>query len=126
MGRVVLDTSVVIALLEGKNERHSMAVEHFGNEINTYILSAVTIAEVLVRPSQLGTAADAVKSLKRFADEIIDLDFELAAQAAQIRASKYLKLPDAIISATAQAARATLVTFDAKLAKAHKGSVLLG
>ena len=126
MGRLVLDSSVVIALMERNNERHSMVLEHFSNSENTFILSAITVSEVLVRPAQNGNSLEASKNLKRFTDEIVDVNFDIAVAAAEIRASHSLKLPDAIISATATLARATLVTLDRKLAKAHAGAILLG
>lgn len=125
MGRVVLDSSVLIALMDRNNERHTMVLSHLTSEQSTYVISTISFAEVLVLPHRQGKATDAEKSLRNFVHEMIDVSPEVAAQAAAIRASKGLKLPDAIISATAELARATLLTFDQKLAQAHKESVLL-
>ena len=125
MGRIALDTSALIALTESSNERHAMVLEHLQQSEDVYIISAVTLAEALVRPFQIGNEPTALKKIMKFVESVIDVDAELAVAAAEIRAKKKLKMPDSIISATALREKATLVTFDQQLAKAHSGSVLL-
>ena len=125
MGRVALDTSVLIALTEASDSRHTTVLEYLRQREDIYIISSVTLAEALVKPFQIGSEATALKKIMNFVESVIAVDAELAFQAAGIRSEKRLKMPDSIISATALREKATLVTFDQQLAKAHPGSVLL-
>jgi len=57
--------------------------------------------------------------------EIIDVSISIATKAAELRASSKIKLPDALIAATAIEKGLTLLTFDEKLAKRVPGAELL-
>jgi predicted nucleic acid-binding protein len=105
---VVLDTSVVLAYLNG-NERASpvaaVVLDDFvRNGRNTAIISSVTVTETLVRPfkagaPELGIAED---FLLHFPNLKVDgVDYAVAREAARLRAESNLRTPDALIIATA-------------------------
>ncbi len=52
----------------------------------------------------------------------VAVDEKIAAEAARIRAANKISLPDAIISATAEASKAQLWSCDNGLVKSHRGS----
>ena len=107
--RVYLDTSVCIAFHSQGESVHPVArhlIQRVASEQDPVVgyISVITAAELLVRPLR-GVSAD-VELMHRFLRRvpnlrIIDVDFEVALQAANIRALTRLALPDALIIATA-------------------------
>ena len=113
---MLVDTSVVLAYLAGGEPASSDAEELFDGLVatgrNPALLSAVTVGEILVRPFRAGPAAVAIAEgfLRHFADmQIVSVDFEVAREAARIRASTNLAMPDALIVASARIAGADVV-----------------
>ena len=127
MAGVVLDSSVIIALLTPFDKHHKGAREAVAENVERLMISTITLTEVLVRPAKLSHKAcrDMAEDMSRQFGEPINLSSEIAIAAASIRARTGLATPDAIISATATAAGAKLWTCDAALAKAHKGARLI-
>ena len=127
MGRVVLDSSVLIALYNRNDLHNKIVLTKFGSQVNQYEISAITLMETLVAPFADGpTTSDLVRAAIESTILIIHpVTEEIAVAAARLRAKTKMKVPDAIISATATAAGAPLWTCDQKLAKAHKGAVLI-
>ena len=127
MAGVVLDSSVVIALLTPFDRHHTAAREAVAKSEERLMISTLTLTEVLVRPAKLSHKActDMADDLSKQFGEPINLSSEIAMNAASIRATTRLRTPDAIISATATVAGAKLWTCDAVLAKAHKGARLI-
>ncbi len=121
---MLLDSSVLIAILNPEDKHHQIAVDSF-SESHRYQFSALSITEVLPAAFKAGTSQAVMGKLQQIATEIIALDSQIAELAASIRVSQGLKTPDAIISASATQTKAQLWTLDAKLAKAHKGARLL-
>lgn len=120
MGAVALDASVAIALLDPADGHHRQAVtvlrEHTRSAL---VMPASAYSEALVRPlaEGLGDAAveDFVESLRV---EIVAADKGIARRAAELRARhRALRLPDALVLATARAREASLLTFDGRLAR---------
>jgi predicted nucleic acid-binding protein len=102
----VFDTNIVIDALNGVPE----ADAEFGRYERVFI-SRVTWLEVLVG------AQDDDAQLSDFMEthfEIVTLDLAVAETAVQLRRSNHLRLPDAIIWATAQTQKAVLVTRNTK------------
>ena len=124
MARVVLDSSVLIALLNPKDSHHKQAL-NFYQPKNEYLISALSVAEVMPRAIREGVEERVWKALNLMAREIIQVSGEIALFAAEIRSTANVKTPDAIISATASICKAELWTFDKKLALAHPKSKLL-
>ena len=117
MGVALLDTSVVIAALNRDDALHQAASRAVRAERDRHALgiSALTYAEILVGPLRAG--AESVEVVERFAAQvrIIDLAPRIARLAAELRAARGLKLPDAVIIATGlQAEAAVILTADAR------------
>ena len=124
MGLVLLDSSVLIRLINSDDKHHALIMQNFENS-SLYTISALTLTEVLPHAVANGVAKAAHESFAQKLHQIVDVSQEIAVAAAHVRARTGLRTPDAIISATATAARATLWTCDAALAKAHKGARLI-
>ncbi len=64
----------------------------------------VTVEEILVRPFRSGASAVALAEgfLRHFAEiRLIEVDYEIAREAARVRAATGMRTPDALILATA-------------------------
>lgn len=118
MGAVTLDASAAIGFLDPSDAHHERAVSSVRElDRSELIMPASAYSETLVRPLADGNA----EAVERFVDglqiEIVSLDRALARRAAALRAEHgSLRLPDAIVLATAQAREADLLTFDDRLA----------
>jgi predicted nucleic acid-binding protein len=123
---LLIDTSVALAYLTGTESVSPIATQLFddflANGRDRGALSMVTVGEILVRPFRASPAAVAVAEgfLRHFAElELIAVDYAIAREAARIRASTDLRMPDALILASARALPADLiVTNDRSLAGA--------
>jgi predicted nucleic acid-binding protein len=127
MGRVVLDSSVLIALYDKTDIHHEIVVRKFEQNLDRYEISTLTITEVLTAPvTALAQSKERIRqALKIAISELHPVTEEIALSAADVRVKTGLKTADAIISATATLMGAELWTLDARLAKAHKGAVLI-
>jgi predicted nucleic acid-binding protein len=135
---LLIDTSVALAYLTGTESISPIATQLFDGFLATGrdrgALSMVTVGEILVRPFGAGPAALAIAEgfLRHFAElELIPIDYGTAREAARIRASTDLRMPDALILSSAMASGADLVvTNDQRLAAAAQrfdiASCLLG
>lgn len=116
MAIVVLDASVVIALLDAGDAHHEAAAAALGAaRRDTLVLPASAYAEILVDPWRRGPNAVAV--VRRFAIDlgvrVEPLTAEIAEGAAKLRAAHgRLRLPDALVLATADAVGAPVLTCD--------------
>ncbi len=121
--RLVLDTSAVIAYLKGDEAVSGIATTIFDQLVatgrNPGVLSAITAAELLVRPIMAGPReASTVRTfLLGFPGlEIRSADLLVAAEAARIRAVTRATTADALIAATATVtSSAWLITNDRAL-----------
>jgi predicted nucleic acid-binding protein len=102
VGVALLDTSIVIGALNRDDALHEAASEavRVERDRHTLAISALTYAEVLVGPLRVGGRA--VEVVDRFAAQlrIVDLSPAVARLAAELRANRGLRLPDAVIVAT--------------------------
>jgi predicted nucleic acid-binding protein len=117
MGLALLDTSIVIAALNHQDTLHLAASRAVRAERDRHALaiSALTYAEILVGPLRAG--ARAVEIVERFAAQvrIVDLSPSIARLAAELRATRGLKLPNAVIVATGlRLEAAVIVTADTR------------
>jgi predicted nucleic acid-binding protein len=117
MGIALLDTSIVIGALNRDDALHEIAGQAVRTERDRHALaiSALTYAEILVGPLRAGGRA--VEVVERFAAQvrIVDLSPAIARLAAELRATRGLKLPDAVIVATGLRLEAdVIVTADAR------------
>ena len=127
MAGIVLDSSVVIALLTPFDKHHEAAIQLIARCTEKLMISTLTLTEVLVKPARVSDEAcrEMVQDMSAHFGDPIDLSSQIAITAAIVRARTGLATPDAIISASATVSGATLWTCDATLAKAHKGARLL-
>jgi predicted nucleic acid-binding protein len=129
MGLALLDSSIVIGALNRDDAIHEAASRAVRAERDRHALaiSALTYAEILVGPLQAGGRAVAV--LERFAAQvrIVDLSPDIARLAAELRAARGLKLPDAVILATGLRLGADVIlTADARWKGIEKVAVVDG
>jgi predicted nucleic acid-binding protein len=126
VGAVTLDASVVIAVLDPADAHHTEAVSALEAVVDSgeeMTISASAYAEALVHPmrDRRGDVVDGF--LDRLGVAIAELDRPLARRAAALRADHAsLRLPDAIVLATAQETDARLLTFDDRLDRFASGT----
>lgn len=132
MGLTHVDAGVLIAFLDGDDVHHDAARSALSNALDNaerLSIAASALAECLVGPARRSTkAVELVRTvIDRLPVSVVHLDEEIAAQAAMLRARhRSLKLPDALIIATAEDSSADhLITTDRKwpTAKAMKLTV---
>ncbi|MBI2704569.1 MAG: type II toxin-antitoxin system VapC family toxin [Actinobacteria bacterium] len=119
MGLTVLDAGVIIGFLDANDAHHRTAhtaLRDARDRNDRLVLPASAFAELLVGPSRKGAAEVTVaRSLvDRVPIDIEPLGVDVAAAAAALRARhRSLKLPDALVIATASHLKADhLVTTD--------------
>ena len=125
MGRVVLDSSVLIAVFYEGDKHYKSATSRLSGGDNEYFISAITFAEALTHAYKRGDGDFMKVQILKSVEGVIEVSEEIAARAAEVRAQTNLRLPDSLISATASYTAAELWTFDATLAKVHVGAVFL-
>lgn len=115
---LIVDSAPIIYTLEGHARlaaRFAPVFEAADAGAARILISTVTLAEVLAGPLRSGNEALAARYLETLtrAWEVMPVDVGVAVEAARIRTSHRLRLPDAIQVATAIRAGATaLVTHD--------------
>lgn len=122
MGLTVLDAGVLIGFLDARDAHHDAAhraLAEAREQRQRLAMPASALAEALVGPARLGT--EAVIEVQGFLDrlpiEVAELTQPIAVAAAELRARHggRLKLPDALVVATARTLEAdVLVTTDRK------------
>lgn len=121
MGLIHLDAGVIIGFLDGADSHHDGARGALSDALgrsDRLSIAASALAECLVGPARRGPqAVDFVRTmLDRLPVLVVELDAEIATRAAVLRARhRSLRLPDALVIATAATAGADhLVTTDRK------------
>ena len=119
MGLVHLDAGVIIGFLDGDDSHHDSARAALSNALDhgdRLFIAASALAECLVGPARRSLKAiELVRTLiDRLPIVVVDLNAEIATQAAVLRARhRTLKLPDALVIATAATSSADqLITTD--------------
>jgi predicted nucleic acid-binding protein len=116
---IVLDSNAVIDIL--KNEDILFTLEQKFPQA-AFCISVITQIEILGYP---GITPEVEKQILDFLADIttVNLDDSIVEAAVAIRRLKTIKLPDAIIAATALALGATLITRDSDLLKLQYDSL---
>lgn len=121
MGKVVLDSSVLIGLADASDALHTAAADALRERHDLdKVVPASAFAEIMVRAFGFGdrTAERIEKMVDELASEVHPIDREIARAAAAIRSRRSaILLPDALILATGQVLDAEILTAD----KAWKG-----
>ncbi len=128
MGAIILDSSVLIAFLNSSDSHHISAKSALESSHTIFKISILTVSELLVKAARESEKrkSELLADLSQEFSPFLAFDLQVAVLAASIRAKSSLRLPDAIISATASVHGATLWTCDGALAKAHTGARLIG
>jgi predicted nucleic acid-binding protein len=115
---IVLDASVLIAQLDGRDAQHDRAVRALSAAAEHALgASAVTLAEILVGPARGGRLDDARAALRDLGVSEVSLPAQAAPRLANLRARTGLRMPDCCVLLSAQDERASLLTFDGGMAK---------
>ena len=131
-GRAVfVDTSVVLAYVVGAEATSDLARQLFdafaATGRNPVAVSAVTVAELLVRPFRRGSSAVATAEgfLRHFGDlRTVDVTYAVAREAARIRAATDLPMPDTLIVASAVATDTNVLVTNDRAWPRRLGEVL--
>jgi len=107
MGLTVIDAGVLIGFLDENDAHHEASIREFENarRQGELVIPASALAESMVAPARHGDAS--LKTVREFVERlplgVAQLDAEVAIIAAQVRAqfAGRLKLPDALVIATA-------------------------
>ena len=134
MGLTHLDAGVIIGFLDADDSHHDTARAVLSNAIDhgdRLFIAASALAECLVGPARRSQQSiELVRTvIDRLPVSVVDLDTEIATRAAILRARhRTLKLPDALVIATATTSSADqLITTDRKwpAAKAMKLTIVI-
>ena len=126
MGKVILDSSVIIALFNDADAHHVAATKALGESKGEFEISTISLTEALSSDLSDAERYEMNRDIKKHFSPFHPVDEKVAFLASQIRASKRaIQIPDALISATAILAKAELWTFDRKLANNHPGARLI-
>ncbi len=106
MVKALFDTNILIDYLNGVPQART-ELAHYRDKA----ISVITWMEVMV-----GAGAESEAQLRNFLDEflIVQLDEQIAEQAVDLRKTHRIKLPDAIVWASAQVHSMLLVTRNIK------------
>ncbi|MGC9221303.1 MAG: type II toxin-antitoxin system VapC family toxin [Solirubrobacteraceae bacterium] len=125
MGALILDASVLIGLLDTSDTHHAVAiddVEAADLQDTDLLVPASAYSEALVSFARAGRVSDARNAIASMGITVTPLTAAIGASAAQLRAAhERLRLPDAIVLATALVLDAELLTYDNRLARVAAG-----
>jgi predicted nucleic acid-binding protein len=114
---IVLDASVLIALIDVDDAHASVAAEILAGAMHERLVAhRLTIAEALVHPARTGTATRAVAYLEALGIDPVDHPGD-PLELALLRSGVRLPMPDCCVLLAAKRAGSTLATFDAALAR---------
>jgi len=118
---LILDASVVIGLLDTADPHHGRAVddvEAADLEGQQLVLPASAYSETLVAFARVRRLDEARRAIIAMGITVVPLTDTIAERAAQLRARhERLRLPDAIVLATAQELDGRLLSYDRRLSR---------
>jgi predicted nucleic acid-binding protein len=121
VGTLILDASVLIGLLDTADTHHERAiddVEAADRDGHQLLLPASAYSETLVAFARARRLAQARRAITAMGITVVPLTDTIAERAAGLRARRAgLRLPDAIVLATAQEIGGALLSYDRKLSQ---------
>jgi predicted nucleic acid-binding protein len=118
---LILDASVLIGLLDSADTHHDRAiddVEGADREGRQLLLPASAYSETLVAFARARRLEEARRAITAMGITIVSLTDTIAERAAELRARPTrLRLPDAIVLATAQEMGGSLLSYDRRLSR---------
>ncbi len=121
MEPLILDASVLIGLLDTKDSHHDRAVDEVDQADRAYhqlLTPASAYSEALVAFARAGRVNDARGAIAGMGITVVPLTAPIAERAAELRAGRNsLRLPDALVLATAHEHDGVLLACDDRLAR---------
>jgi predicted nucleic acid-binding protein len=121
VAQLILDASVVIGLLDTADPHHSRAVddvEAADLQGQQPVLPASAYSEALVAFARARRLDEARRAIAAMGITVVPLTDTIAERAAELRARhERLRLPDAIVLATAQGLGGRLLSYDRRLSR---------
>ncbi|KNY07009.1 MULTISPECIES: type II toxin-antitoxin system VapC family toxin [unclassified Microbacterium] len=117
---IVLDAGVLIAHLSVDDPHQDAAFDILDTE-DDLLVHPLTIAEALVHPARVGTEVADLARIETLGLLRREEDVDEPVRIARLRAVSSLKIPDCAVLVTAESFRATLATFDHRLAEVARG-----
>jgi len=116
---IVLDASVLIALVEAADPHHERAARLLaGHADQEFGISPITLAEFLVGPVRAGRVRAARSAVAALDLQTLDLPDDAGLRLARLRVTSGLRMPDCCVLLAAQVADAAIATFDQRLERA--------
>lgn len=116
---IVLDASVLIGYLDGLDAHHTAARALMSAAIDDELaVNTLTLAEILVIPVSQGALETVLVVLRDLEVEELGFPTDAALQLAGLRATTGLRMPDCAVLLSAQAAGASIASFDDRLTRA--------
>jgi tRNA(fMet)-specific endonuclease VapC len=118
LSKYLFDTNVCIYYLEGNHAVTEFMSKVLRESHNSLVLSVITEAELFSSPKVFGNV-ELKNAISRFindSDEVVEVSRHIGAMAGEIRSyfhqtlGRKIKLPDALIAATAISLNATLIS----------------
>jgi predicted nucleic acid-binding protein len=125
MAGVILDSDALLAAMNFEDVHHKSIIKRLLENEEPLYISVVTYSEALVYPFEKDNYPAMSAGIRNLVSEVFDVTISIATKAAEMRAKTRIKLPDALIAATAIEKDLTLLTFDEKLAKKTPRAELL-
>jgi predicted nucleic acid-binding protein len=126
VGTLILDASVLIGLLDRSDPHHATAVddvETADRAGRTVLTPASAYSEALVAFARADRVLDARDSVAGMGIAVTPLTAAIAERAARLRVQhERLRLPDALVLATARELDADLLSYDDQLSRVAKRS----
>ena len=126
MALIVLDASVLIGLLDTADPHHDRAtddVEAADRQGQPLLLPASAYSEMLVAFARARRLEEAHRAISAMGIIVVSLTDMIAERAAELRARhNRLRLPDAIVLATAQQLGGRLLSYDRRLSQLARKS----
>ena len=125
--RVMLDSSVVIALLNPEDPNNEVCFSAIQSRNTIFQISTLSLTECLIAPFRVSSqrASERYQEILHLVDEVVDVNSSISLKAAQLRARKGARLGDAVIAASAIESGSQLWTCDVKQSKQIANAKLL-
>ena len=119
---IVLDASVLIAVLDDTDAHHRDAVTLLLHTADEDLgANVLTLAEVLVRPARLGRLDEVRAALVDLDVQELPFPSAAAVELARIRATTALRMPDCCVLLSAHHTGGKVASFDDRLVMAARG-----
>jgi predicted nucleic acid-binding protein len=113
---IVLDASVLIAHLDGRDARHGRATQLLAETDGESLgASTISLAETLVAPARAGRLDDATEALERLGVRELPMGDGASGRLARLRTETGRKLPDCCVLLAAAERQGVVASFDSAL-----------